>query len=373
MSEREVAYGSASPRRPSILLVVLGGVGDAVLSTSMTAMIKRDLPSSFLAVLVWSNGSELILRRVEEIDHVIAYPPAGRRTWSSRLELVWTLRRRRFDVAVAYYSDFDYRVGALAWLAGIPRRIGPYAKRHHVTFTQAIAMQPHRHILEKNLDLLGPLGVAPSLVKPRLPLTSEEIEQGPSMLRQHVPRNRPAVGVSPGSGLLRDGWVYRRWGTSKYAELCRKLVAGTRAFILFCGAEHEAACVDQVIHESGLEAGDYVNLTGRLDLFQYASLARVCDLVVCNDSGALNIASTVDARILAIFGPTDPRHAGPFSTESRTLYVKQPCSPCLDTYRYDSTGCPPQYCMQAISPDLAYQAASTMLGARQRCILYRPR
>ena len=37
------------------------------------------------------------------------------------------------------------------------------------------------------------------------------------------------------------------------------------------------------------------------------SLVAISDLVLCNDSGLLHIAGSLDKRVLAIFGPTDPK------------------------------------------------------------------
>lgn len=352
----------AESDRLSILLLLFGGVGDAVLSSSMIGMIKRDLPGSYLAVLAWDNGGERVLQRFSQIDQLILYPFAATGSALRRLRRARSLRRYHFDIAVSYYSDYEYRVGVLGWLAGIRRRIGPYTPYHSFTLTDAIRMEPGRHILERNLDLLRPIGVREPLIKPWLPLTHDEMAQAARFIRENVPAGRRTIGISPGCGVLRKGWIYRRWGNSRYAELGKALTRTSRAFLLFFGSAEEKDDVDWIIRQAEVRDADCVNLAGRLDLFEFAALARACDVFVCNDSGALNIAAGVNARVLAIFGATDPAQAGPFSENSQALYVKQSCSPCLDVYRYHSTGCPPQYCMQAISPARVLQTIDSMLN-----------
>ena len=44
-----------------------------------------------------------------------------------------------------------------------------------------------------------------------------------------------------------------------------------------------------------------------------AALVRRADLVICNDTGVMHVAVAAGARVLAIFGPTDPRRWAPVS------------------------------------------------------------
>jgi ADP-heptose:LPS heptosyltransferase len=59
-------------------------------------------------------------------------------------------------------------------------------------------------------------------------------------------------------------------------------------------------------------AGQFLNLTGNTSLVSLPALVKKADWVVSNDSGPMHLAAALGVRVLAIFGPTDPRLFGPY-------------------------------------------------------------
>jgi ADP-heptose:LPS heptosyltransferase len=53
-----------------------------------------------------------------------------------------------------------------------------------------------------------------------------------------------------------------------------------------------------------------------------AAVMRHCDLVLCNDTGVMHVASAAGARTLAIFGPTDPSRWAPRCPNLHILRAK---------------------------------------------------
>ena len=79
-------------------------------------------------------------------------------------------------------------------------------------------------------------------------------------------------------------------------------------------------------------------------------------LVLCNDSGAMHVASALGVPTLAIFGSTEPRLTGPMGAHSRVLRHHVPCSPCF------LRECPIDFrCMKSITPQTAIVAAEELL------------
>jgi hypothetical protein len=52
------------------------------------------------------------------------------------------------------------------------------------------------------------------------------------------------------------------------------------------------------------------------------------DLFITSDTGPMHLASAVSTPLVALFGPADPRAAGPRAATERVLRVDLPCSPC---------------------------------------------
>jgi heptosyltransferase-2 len=79
-------------------------------------------------------------------------------------------------------------------------------------------------------------------------------------------------------------------------------------------------------------------------------------LVLCNDSGAMHVASALGVPTLAVFGSTEPQLTGPMGARSRVLRHHVPCSPCF------LRDCPLDFaCMSHITPQMVIATAETML------------
>ena len=91
------------------------------------------------------------------------------------------------------------------------------------------------------------------------------------------------------------------------------------------------------------------------------ALKQPTALVVANDSGLLHVGEAVGRPGLALFGPTAPQFGyTPYRAASRLLREPPRCSPCS---KNGSRPCsrPTHECMENISVDAAYAAATGML------------
>ena len=86
-------------------------------------------------------------------------------------------------------------------------------------------------------------------------------------------------------------------------------------------------------------------------------LARA-SAVVANDSGLLHIASALNRPVLALYGPTDPDHAPPFSDMARAMSLRLACAPCKQRQ------CPLGHhdCMEKLEAPVVWDALRPMLG-----------
>ena len=79
-------------------------------------------------------------------------------------------------------------------------------------------------------------------------------------------------------------------------------------------------------------------------------------LLITNDSAPLHLGCAVGVRVLAIFGPTDPKKYGPTGEFDMAINKKLSCSPCEKAQcRFDFE------CMKLISADEVYDAAKMMV------------
>ena len=117
----------------------------------------------------------------------------------------------------------------------------------------------------------------------------------------------PHVVLCPAARGMHRGRV-KRW--DGFARLCGAIeAAGARPI----------ACPGPGEEESVREAVPAATQVGPLDLQAFAALLRASRLVIANDSGASHLASAVGARLLTVFGVTEPARTRPYGPGSRIL------------------------------------------------------
>jgi heptosyltransferase-2 len=306
-----VTPGSPSPPAPrerSIRAVVVqpAFLGDTVFLGPAVRALKGRWPAGHVALVVTPRGAE-VAALIPGVDEVIPYDKRGAdRGISGLLRIARRLRAGRFDLALV--AHFSPRSGALARLAGIPRRIG-YAP----LCNERLRRDRSRPFVDLSLELARRAG-APG---------GRELALGaPAGLERYADgllagASRPVVGIVPGAE-----WPTKRWGAEHYAELLRLLApAGSTALIL--GGPGDRDVARQIVGRVG---GDVRDTTGNRIAEAISLLAR-CDLVIGGDTGLVHCARALGRPTVVLFGPTHPeRHA--FGPRERPVSLGIACQPC---------------------------------------------
>ena len=84
------------------------------------------------------------------------------------------------------------------------------------------------------------------------------------------------------------------------------------------------------------------------------------DVVVTGDTAPLHVASAVKAKVVALFGPTDPKRHMPPANDSVVFARGLSCQPC---YRGTCHISEKLACLKQISPDEVFEAVKQLLGS----------
>jgi ADP-heptose:LPS heptosyltransferase len=145
----------------------------------------------------------------------------------------------------------------------------------------------------------------------------------------------------------------KRWTAEGFAGLSDRIIMECGAEVVFIGTDEDRDVVANIIKMMKNRPHDIV---GRTNLRQLASLLKRSSLVITNDSAPLHLACAVGAKVLALFGPTDPKIYGPTGEFDVSINKKLFCSPC------EKAVCAHNYeCMKSIKADEVFDAARMML------------
>src|SRR5215467_8085655 len=198
-----------------VLVRATNWLGDAVMSLPAIRAIRDVFPHAHLAVVARPWVADLYARE-RAIDRVIPYPaPKGLR---GRREFAASLRAERFDAAILLQNAFD--AALIAWLAGIPARIGYNRDGRGMLLTRAIPVpepgEIPRHERFYYLELLRRAGMIerlPADESIHLDGIEEARESGLAQLTA-MGLATPVIGISPGAAYGNA----KRWLPERFAE-----------------------------------------------------------------------------------------------------------------------------------------------------------
>lgn len=320
-----------------ILIIEVNWVGDILFTTPAIRAIRERYPKSFMATLVVPRCIEM-LKDNPNIDEIIVFDEKGaHRGVFGKVSLILEIRRMGFDTVISFHRSMSRML--LAFLAGIPRRIGYYTRKRSWLLTDAVASlkaQPHR--VEYFLDITRAVGIYTKNKNYEFFVPKESFTEADETLRQNgIDKDEEYFLINPGGN-----WLPKRWPKERYAQLCESLKRLYKKKIVITGAEKDILLADDIIRMSNNSA---ISICGKTTLKELAAIIRRAVLIISNDSGPMHIAVSQRAPTIALFGPTHPAITGPYGDgDYIVLHKWKGCEvPC-----YDLT-CSDYRCMEAIS------------------------
>ncbi|HVR76594.1 MAG TPA: lipopolysaccharide heptosyltransferase II [Planctomycetota bacterium] len=312
------------PEARNILIRAPNWVGDLVMATSSFADIRRTFPSARITVLL-PPGRDRVIDGSPDHDRIIldraGNSPLG--LWRLSREL----RAERFDLAIIFPNSF--RAALIAFLAGIPRRVGYRRDLRSALLSDRVEYEREgrrRRPVPMPLfyaKLCERVGVTPGDGRPRLHVTQEVEEKAEAYRRAlGIAPGEPLVGLNPGASF----GASKLWPPAHFAELGDAITErhGLRTLLLF-GPGEEAIAGDIASRMRHPPIFDPSRLV-RLDVLK--PLIRDLKLLVTTDTGPRQYAVAFGVPVVVVMGPTDPRYSGINLERTEVVRHDVPCGPC---------------------------------------------
>ncbi len=336
-----------------ILITKLGAVGDLVLAVPSFRMIRKRFPNAHVSLLVESKLMPLI-QRCPYLDELIGFDRSKRREqWQRLFKLGRRLRERSFDLSIDFQNN--WKTHLLTFLAGIPKRYGykrgaaGFLLTHPVVFWDK-SLGPVEH----QFQVLKRTGVMKFEDAIELwPEPQEDVYILNKLIEAKFDASKRRVGFVLGAS---PHWPTKQWPVEYFLELAKQLVKKLDCQIILLGTQEDQE-LTQSFDQARLK--QVLNLTGKTTLPQLVSLIKQLNVIVTGDTAPLHMASAFETKIVALFGPTDPKRHMPPGEDHIALVKHIPCQPC---YSGTCTNNEKLRCLREISVQEVFEAVGKQLG-----------
>jgi lipopolysaccharide heptosyltransferase I len=272
-----------------LLVIRLSALGDVVHTIPAVMTLKTSYDISWV---VEKPYAELV-----KIVAGVSTIPVQLKRWS--LSAINEARRgvRGFDVAIDFQGLLK---SALLCRAAAPIRYGfaraaVREKPALLFYNRTIEVDRTKHVIDWNNELAAalPRNLAETPPKPNWSAFPHDPQD-----KLHAFRNK--IVLLPGAGRLEKLWPFDR-----FRQLVRHF--GDRAVVVWGPGELDLARAIGGV------------LAPQTDLRELAFILQNAEIVIGGDTGPLHLADALGARVIGLYGPTEPRRNGPYTQLQHVL------------------------------------------------------
>ncbi|OVE76774.1 lipopolysaccharide heptosyltransferase II [bacterium E08(2017)] len=321
-----------------ILICGLNWLGDGIMSMPAVRAYKQLNPDASITMLVKKSMSEL-WGMCEAVDEIMVLDPG----LAGLLRAAEHIAGKGYDEA--YIFPNSWRSGLSPMLAGIPIRKGAGGNGRNWMLSDIVKdSSDGQHQSSEYFKILG-FDVSPF----DMPLLT--FDGADDIRKKFITSGKPVVAIMPGAAFGKA----KMWPKEHFIGVAKKLINDKSCYIAVMGVASEKDLCKGIADELKEDA---VCLAGKTSLMQSSAILAGCSAVVCNDSGGMHLAAAAGARVVAVYGITDPEKTGPMGSGHK-LIMAEGVERARDLERDSSEAIK---AMESIKPDVVYDAVVEVLG-----------
>jgi ADP-heptose:LPS heptosyltransferase len=337
-----------TPAAASILIILMGSLGDVARGLCLVSHIKDHLPDSRVSWLIEARRTDMVSFH-PQLDNVIVFDRS--KGASGVRGLYRALRRMHFDIALDLQRIF--KSGVFSLLSGAQRRIGfhrrntkelnwlfnneyiPYFREdlskldHYLKFTEHLGLSVPENLEFgfKNLDVNR---MAPPAV---------------------VEIQNKFIAVVMGSS-----WESKDWHFEGYCKFVQSILKNQNRPVVLLGGNSQKPFAERLVEK--INSQRVIDLTGN-SLLEMTAVLKAAAAAVGPDSGPGHLAAAVGTPYVTLFGPTPAGRHAPYGCEHLIVQSDLNCVPCYKKQCPDRN----KQCMQNIEVDQVVEKITSALGS----------
>ena len=324
------------PVKQKILIIKLDAIGDVLRTTSILPPLKQKYPESHITWCTMSNARELFDGN-NLVDEIVTIEKDARMRLSvEEFDIVINLDSSKISSAIAAMVKGKEKKGFVLNEYGsvIP------------TSSEAdywLSMSAFDDIKMKNKKTYQQIiydvaGIDGKIARPVLKIPDGLIElKKDQFIKYGFKPDLKTIGLNVGVGTK---WPNKGWPIKNWIELLT-LLKNKDLNIFLLGGPDEQITINELSSRFKL----VINTGFNNSIKEFAAIVSLCDVIITADTFALHVATALDKKIIAMFGPTSMAEVELYengikahSTSECKCYYSKVCTESIS-------------CMENISPE----------------------
>ncbi len=311
-----------------ILVIKLRHLGDVLLTTPVFYNLKKYLNDVKVDAFIYEDSFD-VLKNNPYVNEIFTFDRNIKKlSFFKRLineiKIIKEIKKRKYDLVInltegdrgailAYFSKAKYKIGFDPEKKGFFKKEKIYS--HIIKNTKT-----KRHTVEKNLDALRRIGIFPKKEDKKLffKISMQAEKNIKLLLAENNIILNDYVLIHPTTR-----WRFKCW--DKFDQLVQYFHKKNQKIIVVCGkANHEIDMINEIIKDNNV-----LNLAGKVSIDELAFLISCSKAFYCLDSFSFHLANSLQAKVIAFFGPTCDVTWGIWENDNAKIITsKISCRPC---------------------------------------------
>jgi len=351
--ERGVKCDDCDEYKPinfKILIIKLDAIGDVLRTTSILKPLKQKYPDSYIEWCTRQNATALFKNNSLVDEVIVVEDDAFFRLQAEEFDIIINLDTSKLSSAIAADAIGKEKIGFVlnkkAFIESTSAEAQQWLEMSAFDDVKKANEKSYQQIIYEILDLDLPVE------KPIIEIPEKFKEEILNKeFAQKINNAKPTIGLNIGVGTK---WPSKEWPNERWQELI-KMLGNEKFNLLLLGGPEEVNSVNQLTKEF-----DFVIDTGcDNSLLEFAAIVNLCDLIITADTLALHIATALEKKIIALFGPTSANEIELFgkgvklsSDEGCSCYYRKYCTEEIS-------------CMKKIDAEKVVEALNLLLEKKE--------
>ena len=337
------------PMAPSILIILMGSLGDVARGLCLVSHIKNHLPDSRVSWLIEKKRTDMVGFN-PRLDKVIAFDRS--RGIAGVWDLYQSMRREHFDIALDLQRIF--KSGFFSLLSGAGRRIG-FHRRNAKEMNWVFNNEYIPYFSEDRPKLEHYLKFTEYLKLPKM--DSADFGFAALDVNRTVPTHVAEIKGAFIAVVMGSSWDSKDWNFSGYCNFVQYIIETQDRHVVLLGGNSQMQLAAELVEK--LNSPKVIDLTGN-SLLEMTAVLKAAAAAVGPDSGPGHLSAAVGTPYVTLFGPTPANRHAPYGCEHLVVKSNLSCAPCYKKQCPDRN----KECMTDIDVSEVADKISEALAAR---------